>query len=314
MRRVLHLVALCLPLLVAAFMAQAPVVEAEDPPTTIELPDGWQPEGIVVGGSTLYAGSRRHGGIYAFDLETGMGRILYAGQTGRAATGLEFDPRTGYIFASGAGTGDLHVYDSATGVNVASYKLAGTAGPTFINDVALTPSGAYLTDSMRPVLYKVPLGPDGELIDDVQVIPLSGDYVHIAGFNLNGIEATPGGDRLLVVQTNTGFLFEVNPGDGATTRIELAEILRGDGMLLIDRSLFVVRGSGDVVRVLLSPDYRHGRVLGIQSHPNFEGPTTMTRYANRLYVVNGRSRAGMAPTVESVSYWEDPPALSLPLP
>ena len=46
---------------------------------------------------------------------------------------------------------------------------------------------------------------------DVEVVPLGGDYVHQPGFNLNGIARTPDGDALLVVQSNTGLLFRVEP-------------------------------------------------------------------------------------------------------
>src|SRR5215217_966134 len=214
MHRFLGLLALALTLFAAGTLAPTLAVHAEDEwPAVLQLPDGWMPEGIVVGdGDILYSGSRRHGGIYAIDLKTGAGRVLYEGRTGGLATGLKFDSRTGYIFASGAANGDLNVIDSHTGNRVMSYKLAQTPGPTFINDVALTPGAAYLTDSMRPVLYKVPLGVDGKLStqDDVVILPLTGDYVHAAGFNLNGIEAPASGDRLIVVQTGTGKLFLVD--------------------------------------------------------------------------------------------------------
>src|SRR3954470_8598896 len=186
MRRTLGILALALTLIAVGAFAPTQPVHADDWPTVLALPNGWLPEGIVVGdGNTLYSGSRRNGAIYAIDLVTGAGRLLYEGRSGGMATGLKYDSRTGYIFASGAGNGDLNVIDSRTGIRVANFKLAQTAGPTFVNDVILTPGAAFLTDSMRPVLYKVPLGVDGKLStqDDVVVLPLSGDYVHAAGFN-----------------------------------------------------------------------------------------------------------------------------------
>ena len=42
-------------------------------------------------------------------------------------------------------------------------------------------------------------------------LPLTGDLVFQDGFNVNGIERTPDGTGLLVVQTNTGLLFRVDP-------------------------------------------------------------------------------------------------------
>src|SRR6476619_5797746 len=112
MRRFLGLIALTLTLFAAGTFAPTQTVQADDWPTVLQLPDGWMPEGIVVGdGNILYSGSRRNGAIYAIDLVTGSGRVLYEGRTGGLATGLKFDSRTGYIFASGASAGDLNVID-----------------------------------------------------------------------------------------------------------------------------------------------------------------------------------------------------------
>ena len=53
-------------------------------PATINLPNGWLPEGVVVGrGHVIYAGSRRHGAIYAADLRTGQGFVAVPPQQGR---------------------------------------------------------------------------------------------------------------------------------------------------------------------------------------------------------------------------------------
>jgi len=304
MQRSLGILSLALTLFTAGALAPTQPVHADDWPSVLKLPDGWLPEGIVVGdGNILYAGSRRNGAIYAIDLVTGTGRVLYEGRSGGLATGLKYDQRTGYIFASGASNGDLNVIDSRTGNRVANYKLAQTSGPTFINDVILTPNAAFLTDSMRPVLYKVPLGVDGQLStqDDVVVLPLSGDYTHQTGFNLNGIEATANGDRLIAVQTGTGKLFLVDPNTGVTKNIEVPASVNGDGLLLVDRTLYAVRNGGPapntVLKIELAPDVLSGRVVDTLTHSGFDSPTTMAMAGNKLYFVNGRFNAGMAPTV-----------------
>ena len=68
-------------LLLAA--ASAPIASAADLPTSIALPNGWLPEGIVSGrGPVLYAGSRASGAIYAVDPRTGAGEVLVQGQVG----------------------------------------------------------------------------------------------------------------------------------------------------------------------------------------------------------------------------------------
>lgn len=311
MRTLLWLTAVTLAILLGAF---GPIssAKADEFPTVIRLPDGWLPEGIAVGfGNTLYSGSRRHGGIYAVNLETGEGRVLAPGGEGRAATGLKFDTRTGYIFASGAATGDLRVYDSATGADVASYKLAATPGPTFINDVIITHNAAYLTDSMRPVLYRVPLGSEGQLppASEVQILPLSGDYTHQAGFNVNGIEASSSGSQLIIVQTSTGRLFEVDPGTGRATAIDIREQVRADGLLLIGNTLYAVINANDVLKIELAPSLRSGRVVDHLTNAGFDSPTTIARSGNKLYVVSARFMSGNAPsisyTVVTLDHWGD---------
>ena len=301
MRRVL----LLLSVLLTALVTSLPVAEAQVPtypldiaintPKVVALPDGWMPEGITVGNhKMLYAGSRRHGGIYEVSLETGLGRTIYAGRQGGAATGLKFDPRTGYLFASGAGNGDLYVFQAATGNVVASFKLAQTPGPTFINDVVITPRAAFLTDSMRPVLYRVPLGIGGTLPEqgEIEALPLSGDYTHQTGFNANGIEATSNGDNLIIVQSNTGRLFKVDPANGKAARIEIGEPVSGDGLLLAGQILYAVRGTGEVMKLELASNFLSGRLLTRLTHPGFDTPTTIARAADKLWVVNGRFSAG----------------------
>ena len=73
---------------------------AQSFPETVPLPDGFQPEGITVGIShTAYVGSLAGGAIYAIDLRTGTGSELVPGFPGSLfAVGLDFDPRSGYLF------------------------------------------------------------------------------------------------------------------------------------------------------------------------------------------------------------------------
>jgi hypothetical protein len=305
MRRTLGILALTLTLFTVGAFAPTQSVHADDWPTTLQLPDGWLPEGIVAGdGNMLYAGSRRNGAIYAIDLVTGAGRILYEGRTGSLATGLKYDSRTGYIFASGASAGDLNVIDSYTGNRVMSYKLAQTPGPTFINDVIITTNAAYATDSNRALIYKIPLGVDGKLStqDDVVIIPLTGDYVHPAmGTSLNGIEAA--GDRLIAVQSGTGKLFLIDPTSGKTTLIGVNGPVNGDGLVLVDRTLYAVRntaGNSALIKIEMAPNFLTGTIISETKDSTWETPTTAAISGNRIYLVNSRFPAGNALTVK---YW-----------
>jgi streptogramin lyase len=216
----------------AAVLSIPAVTSAARPfPQTIPLPNGFQPEGIAIGrGTTFYVGSIPTGAVYRGDLRTGEGGVLVPGVSGRAAIGLAIDQRD-RLFVAGGPTGMAFVYDAADGHLLRSYELAPGPDPTFVNDVVLTRDAAWFTDSFRDVLYRVAIAGDGMLAPSADTVPLSGDYQPTAGFNLNGIEATPDGGMLVVVQSSTGKLFTVDPATGATRLIDLAGALltNGDG-------------------------------------------------------------------------------------
>jgi sugar lactone lactonase YvrE len=269
----------------------APVALAQAPfPDTIPLPNGWQPEGIAVGdGSTFYAGSIPTGAVYRGDLRTGTGSVLVQGVAGRSATGLKYD--RGRLFVSGGATGKAWVYSASAGALIREYQLATGGGPTFVNDVAVTKDAAYFTDSNRAVVYKVTLAGDGAAAPAAQALQLSGDFALVPGFNLNGIVASPDGEVLVAVQSNTGKLFRIDPGTGATRLVDLggATVTNGDGLLLQGKTLYVVQNVDNRIAVVrLAPDLASGRVAGTISSPAFDVPTTIARFGDRLYAVDAR--------------------------
>jgi hypothetical protein len=278
-------------------LTTAPAVQARQLfPDEIALPIGWRPEGIVRGrGPVIYAGSLANGAIYAANARTGEGTVLVQGQEGRVAVGLDFDRRTGYIYVAGGPTGAAHVYDATTGAEVAAYQLAtGTPeNPTFINDVILSRKAAYFTDSQRPVLYRLPLGPGGSppAPDAVQTIQLSGDYQQVPGFNANGIEARANDNFVIVVNSTLGTLYRVDPATGVASLIDLggATVTMGDGILLRGHTLYVVRNQANqIVEIELADDFRSGRVVDRIRNPAFDVPTTITWFRGALYAVNAR--------------------------
>ena len=264
------------------------VVTAVAFPQVIQLPPGFQPEGIEVGkGTTFYVGSRVTGAIYRGNLRTGEGSVLIPGGAGRLATGIELDARN-RLFVAGAGTGDGYVYNAATGALIRTYDFAST--DTFINDVVVTTKAAYFTDSRKAVLYKVPIGPGGQL-GAFETISLTGADLALAGFNLNGIDATPNGKTLIAVQSNTGKLFRIDPATGVAREISLAgeSVPAGDGILLTGKTLYVVQNQLNRVAVIaLSPDFSSGRLVTRLSDPDFAVPTTIDDHGRRLYAVNAR--------------------------
>lgn len=259
-------------------------------PELIDLPNAWLPEGVVTGrGPVIYSGSRANGAIYAADLRTGEGSILVPGAPGRVAVGLSFDRRSNYIFVAGGATGNAYVYDADTGATVRIYSLS--SAPTFVNDVIVTRDAAYFTDSQRAVLYRLPLGPGGSLPDSFETLPLSGDWQQVAGFNANGIEATANGKDLIIVNSTLGALFRVDPETGVASRIDLggASVSNGDGILLQGKTLYVVRNRLNQIAVInLSSNLQSGKVVDVITSSNFDVPTTVAAFGNRLYAVNAR--------------------------
>ncbi|MEN3358924.1 MAG: hypothetical protein V7637_2906 [Mycobacteriales bacterium] len=269
-------------------------------PHVISLPDGFQPEGVAIGrGASFYAGSLVDGAIFRGDVITGRGSVLVPGVAGRAATGLEIDARN-RLFASGAATGQAHVYDARTGAELASYQFVGP-NVGFINDVVVTDTAAYFTDSLNPVLYVVPFGPGGRLpaAGRVRTLPLSGDIVFQDGFNSNGIETTPDGRQLIVVQSNTAKLFTVAPATGVAREITIAggDATDGDGLLRSGHTLYVVQNQlNRVESIRLNGRGSQGTVTGTVTDPALDVPTTIGKFGPFLYAVNARFGTPPEPT------------------
>jgi sugar lactone lactonase YvrE len=275
----------------ALLIAAAPSL-AQPFPDLIPLPTGFQPEGIATGkGTSFFVGSIPTGAVFRGDLRTGTGDVLVPGQAGRSAIGIEVD-RRGRVFVAGGATGGAWVYDGRNGAELAAYQLATGTDPTFVNDVVVTHDAAWFTDSMRPVLYRVPVGPRG-LGDasSVEALPLSGDFVQQPGFNTNGIEVTPDRSRLVIVQSSTGKLFTVDPATGVTDEIELTggDAAFGDGLLLDGTTLYVVQNQLNRIAVIeLAADGSSGTVTGHLTDPDLDVPTTVARFGSALYAVNAR--------------------------
>jgi sugar lactone lactonase YvrE len=261
-------------------------------PEKIGLPDGFRPEGIAIKGTTFYVGSIPTGAIYRGDLRTGEGAVFNPGGEGRAAIGVEYDD--GRLFVAGGPTGRGFVYSARSGALLANHQLT-TDTNTFVNDVAVARGGAYFTDSRRPFLYRL----SGGIVTE---IPLSGEIRYTTGNNANGIEATPDGRTLIIVQSNLGKLFRVDPQSGEAREITLNEpVVNGDGILLDGRTLYVVQNRDNKVAVVrLDHLLRSGTVVMHLTDPDFDVPTTIDELGSRLYAVNARFTTPPTPTTP---YW-----------
>ena len=270
-------------------------------PSPIPLPNGFGPEGIATGrGTGFFVGSIPTGAVYFGDLLTGEGDILVPPQEGRSAIGMAVDQRTNYLFVAGGRTGNGYVYDAATGDTLAIYPFAATG--TFVNDVIVTRSAAYFTDSFRPYLYRVPLSKGGRLpaLGAEQELELSGDFVYLPGaFNTNGIDATPNGKWLLIVHSTRGELYRVDPHTAYATLVDLGAgaVPNGDGILLDGKTLYVVQNRLNQIAVIdLASDLTAGEITGHITDPGFDVPTTIAEFGSTLYAVNARFGTPVTPT------------------
>lgn len=268
-------------------------------PTEFPLPNGFLPEGIAIGDKpTAYFGSRADGSLFRVDLRTGKGEVFSKGP-GTPSVGLKVD-KCGRIFVAGGSAGNGRVVDASSGAILKSYQFTAPVD-TFVNDVVIADDAAWFTDSRKAVLYKVPFGKrsgltvgsaDGELPAEFTTLPLTGDFVLTPGVNnANGIATTPDGRALLIVQSNTGKLFRVDPRTGATKVVDLGgEVLtNGDGLLREGRTLYVVQNRLNTVeKFTLDRGATSGVLKAKVTDPRFDVPTTVASFGNRLYLPNAR--------------------------
>jgi sugar lactone lactonase YvrE len=270
----------------------------QDYPTEIEMPTGSGPESIVLGeGATAYVSAMGTGDIYTVNLKTGTYEH-FLDPIGPTAVGMALDTRN-RLYICGGLTGKLWVVDTSTRELLATYELGNSDQQTFINELIITPTDAYVTDSFAPVLYRLPYGPNGDLPtdDDVVRLDLTGDIAYQMGdtfadcFNANGIATTPDGTAIVIVQTNTGKLFRVDPETGTATEVDLGSdtVIWGDGLVREGTTLHVVQNLENCVSVLeISPDGSSAKVVDKWTDERFDTPTAMARFGNRFYLSNAR--------------------------
>jgi streptogramin lyase len=281
-----------------ATLAVAVAAGAAHGPDRIDLPNGWQPEGVASShGGELFVGSIPTGSVLRVDSRTGEQSVAVPGGEGRSAIGLKADV-DGRLFVAGGETGKAFVYDAESGGELASFQLAPAGQPTFVNDVTLTRRTAYFTDSQRSVLYAVATDLSG-----FRELPLQG-FDPQPGFNLNGIVAT-GRKRstLLAVQGNAGRLWRIDPSTGDAEQVDLgdADLVNGDGLLLKGRTLYAVQNRLNQIAVLkLKKGFRRAKLVRTITDPDFDVPTTIARVGGSLWAVNARFNT--EPTPET-PYW-----------
>jgi hypothetical protein len=270
-----------------------------DLPARIDLPDGFQPEGIDSWGPHLFTGSLATGAIWTANARTGEGRLLIPGVKGGIAVGLHLD-RRGRLWVAGGPNQTIKVYNVRTGDLLRTYTFPTTG---FVNDLVITRWAVYATDSVNQQLAVVPLRHGGRLPPSsaATTMPLAGEIHFTTGFNANGIVEHNG--FLILVMTNTGELFRVNPRTGFAKTIDTGgySLVNGDGLELRHGTLYVANNTLNLVSVLrLSHGSLRARLKGEISSPGLEQPTGVTTTVGALWAVNARFATPPSATSE---YW-----------
>jgi sugar lactone lactonase YvrE len=292
--------------------AQSPSTPAEGPGTSagspaatpgdqVDLPPGWQPEGIASLNGQLFVGSLADGAIYRIDAATREGEVFVPGVEGAVAVGVEADEPNGRIWVAGGDTGEVRAYAADSGDLLATYTFEGG----FLNDLAFTGDAVVVTDSNVQQVGVIPLAADGSLPEPeaATTLPITGDLAYQEdAFNANGIVATEDG-RVIVVQSVTGGLFVVDPATGAATAIDTggADLTAGDGMYLDGSTLYVSRNQAEVIVTLeLDEALGSAALVSEATSDGLDIPTTLTLAGDDLWIVN--ARFGTEATPET-PYW-----------
>jgi Cu-Zn family superoxide dismutase len=250
---------------------------------TLAEPQHGNPEGVAFDKRSgfFFVSATGDGSIYRGKLGDTAAPVpvFIPGAAGQSATGLKV--QHGRLYAAGASTGTIKVYDVTSGALLATFDTkGGDSSPTFVNDLDVTSRGdVYATDSKRPAIYhltaeEIAAGtPAPKPIDPADVISTSPEIpfnASPAAFNLNGVVVADDrgddqgrhhgdrhghhgdrrADRLIVVDSDTGQLFRVKVGrDGNAARtirelqVDGGPFAGGDGLLIDRGQLLVVQGS-----------------------------------------------------------------------
>jgi len=271
----------------------------------IDLPNGWQPEGITTDGDRLYVGSLANGAIFKVNPATGHGRVLAQGATGRTAVGVDYDPWHNLVWVAGGATNTVRAQNARTGRVRATYTFPSTT-PRFLNDLVVTRRGVYATDSSNQELAVVPFRKDGSLRPPraARTLALTGDLVYTsstADFDLNGIVRSHG--RLLAVQSDTGKLFRINKRTGVTRALDLGgyQLTNGDGLEIHRHTLFVVRNFDNrLAQLHLNRRLTAATLVRELTSPSLDVPTTVALQDRHLWAVNARFTTTPTP---DTAYW-----------
>lgn len=254
------------------------------------------PEGIAIDprNGTAYVGSSTEGHIYRIAQGADKAEMLQmGGSPGRQnAYGMQLDA-SGRLWVAGGPSNAVAIVDPQRAATLAVVK-GPKEGQPFLNDLVLTGTHAYVTDSLRPVLWRIDAAPGAPMVLEPW-LDLRGTPVRYQPnqINFNGIVASADGRWLLAIQQATGQLWRIDTRSRsvAEVRVEGGSLVNGDGLVLNGaKDLYVVRNADDeLVRLTLADGWGSARVEQRLRDHRLKYPTTAAMAGNALMVVNGQT-------------------------
>ncbi len=270
--------------LIGAALAAAALAQ-DEPRTSFELPgEALHPEGIAYDSDSgsLFVSGAGTGEILRIDRETGEVTV-FVEPSGAPFSVLGLEVADGRLWAAGAGTGEIRAYS----LEDATLELTATTGEGgLLNDLVVSSTGdVYVTDSNRPVLYRVPAG-DTEAEEWLDFTGTAFEYTD--GVNANGIVISEDDASLIVAQLGTGQLYHVDVATRTVTEIDAGETFEGaDGLVLDGNTLYVIQNSANQVTELeLADDLLSASVTAVHTSPDFIQPATTVLVDGQLVVTN----------------------------
>ena len=262
--------------------------------TSYELPgEGTFPEGIAYhaeSGAAFVSGAG-DGSLHRIDLASGDvdTGLVPGSRPPFGIIGLAVGDDD--LWAAGGMTGEILRFDVASGELEATLSTP-EAESTFLNDLVVAPNGdVYVTDSNRPVLFRVPDGGD-----EVEAwLDLDGTPIPFGeGINLNGIVVSEDGESLIVVHMASGTLYRIDIASRDVDPIDLggATVEAGDGMVLERTTLYIVQNGPDQVSVVeLAGDLTRGEIVGVLEDERLTDAATAALAGDDLLVTNAQFSA-----------------------
>jgi hypothetical protein len=281
-------------------------------PDAIRLPPGFESEGIELGNGhdfylsgTSWSGTLASAGaVYKGNLCTGEGEII-AEATGKPLVGLSFDARTNRLYGASGDPGafggiytnrGVNIYDGTSG-QLIEEVMFGDGSVT--NDILVTKNAVYVTDSVNPTLFKIPLDDNGQRSGDWETVDMNGFVMDRSGvgFNANGLVGDFDGTDLVVVNSNTGVLYHVATDSENATPIDIQGdeqvFFDGDGLYMEGRTLYVLQNGvlpkvfpAKIAVLELSEDLTQGTFVRNIVSDSFAVPTTIRGFGDSIYAIN----------------------------